>query len=78
MCESVSLLGNLPFHRVYSGSSCSDIREQFLQSDEKGKLGTNRDDMERRITAGRLPGACQEEQLGTDSRVIFMSSNGFI
>ena len=59
-------------------SPCSDIREQFLQSDEKGKLGTNRDDMERRITAGRLPGACQEEQLGTDSGVIFMSSNGFI
>ena len=34
--------------------------------------------MERKITAGRIPEDCQEEQLGTDSGVILMSSNVFI
>ena len=41
-------------------------------------LLAHRDDMERKITVGRIPEDCQGEQLGTDSGVILMSSNGFI
>ena len=41
-------------------------------------LLAHRDDMERKITVGRIPEDCQEEQLGTDSGVILLSSNVFI